>query len=111
MAIESAFVEQAKSDLEYHIAQVAKWRSRLYAKKRMKLNKGYSQGSRELWHSLIDFYGVTKGRQKWAEHLRARRQDLLKIERQIRWHQKERDQLKRVLRLYSGCFLGIRVTK
>lgn len=111
MATKSAFVDKARADLEYHISQVSLWTRRLYAHKRFKQTSKYRRGSSELWHSLMDFYGRTKGLQMWAAHLRRRRAELLRIENQIRWHQMERDQIKRVLGTYAGCFLGIRRPK
>lgn len=101
MATESAFILQMEADIRYHSQEIAKWQSSLNALKAKRKGKSYQTGSRELYHSLIEFYGQTKGKQMWAAHLRNRREQTTNIRRHIWFHQAERRSLKQALAVYA----------
>lgn len=100
MATDASFILQMEGDIRYHSKQVTLWLSRLNGLRQRKTRKGYKQGSRELYHSLMEFYGVTKGRQMWAAHLRKRREQENQIRRQIAFHRNQRKFLKNTLEVY-----------
>lgn len=100
MATDASFIMQMEGDIRYHSKQIILWQSRLNALHQRKARKGYKQGSKELYHSLMEFYGVTKGRQMWAAHLRKRREQETSIRRKIAFHRDQRMFFKNTLEVY-----------
>ena len=100
MATDASFILRMEEGIGYHSKQITLWVSRLNSLRQRRETKRYKKGSKELYRDLIEFYGTTKGKRMWTEHLRRRRKDELRIRRAIWYHRHERSEMKNSLAVY-----------
>lgn len=100
METDSVLVMQTKADIRYHQKEVWRWNNSLNLLKQKKKGKHYRQASSDLYHYLIEFYGATDGKRKWASHIRERNNEIVTMRNQRKYHQREMTRLKRMLALY-----------
>lgn len=101
MDTDAALILSMKADIRYHEDERYKYQWQLINAQRKKQGQDYKRKSSELYRYLIEYYGATTGKQKWAAHIRRLNAELVRLRRLREEHKQEAARLRGALALYQ----------